>query len=344
MKRRAELAGHLEVTVRTLSNWARLDGDAPRRQGRPPHTEEVRGRARRKVQTELERQGFTAGWRPIARALKGQAPTRLVQELVSELKRENRIRKQEEIEEARVSLTVQGRDIIWTQDGAHLGRQPTRLGQVGPGDGVEMQLLRDRASLRSPGFLVGPPADSDEVISLLKATGKKRGALPLVWQTDGASINCADKVEKFLGKNLVIHLVNEPGQPTDNAAAERAVGEVKAEAGLGKGIVVTSYADAASLVLAAVSRLDGHRLRASRGYLTACELDETLPRADNIDRVRFYFVARERMQSAASRHKDKVEKRRAEREEAFRTLEGFGLVKRTRGGLPYRPSREETIS
>src|SRR5437016_4275043 len=73
------------VSTRTLRRWTRQAerGEEPKPWGRRPHPLALKHRVEALVKLERERQGETAGWRPIARALaraRRQAPRRLIQE------------------------------------------------------------------------------------------------------------------------------------------------------------------------------------------------------------------------------------------------------------------------
>mgnify|MGYP001591736711 CR=1 FL=1 len=92
----------------------------------------------------------------------------------------------------------------------------------------------------------------------------------------------------------------------------------------------------------AVGQLDG-RLRASKGWKTAVELDAVLPVGYNVvGRARFYREARKRMNTAVLGARSWREARMAEREAVYAALECFGLVRRVRGGQPY-PARSEAV-
>jgi hypothetical protein len=84
---RCLLAQRLEVTERTLRNWESGAPKAPKPLGRPATSPAKRFQARLKVARELHRQGWT-GWRPVLSRLGPVVSTRLVQESVSELKKD----------------------------------------------------------------------------------------------------------------------------------------------------------------------------------------------------------------------------------------------------------------
>lgn len=86
--------------------------------------------------------------------------------------------------------------------------------------------------------------------------------------------------------------------------------------------------------------LNKNHVRRSKGLKTADELDERLPSVAGVDRTAFYQKCRSRMQLAVASAKTIRAGRMAEREAIFETLEEYGLIKRTRGGMPYAPKSE----
>ena len=78
---------------------------------------------------------------------------------------------------------------------------------------------------------------------------------------------------------------------------------------------------------AAVDVLD-HRLRATRGWRTATELDALLVRADAlVERVRFYREARAAMRRAVQGLTTARARRKAERAAIWSVLERYGLAR-----------------
>ena len=86
--------------------------------------------------------------------------------------------------------------------------------------------------------------------------------------------------------------------------------------------------------------LNKNHVRRSKGLKTADELDERLPSVAGVDRTAFYQKCRNRMQQAVASAKTIRAGRMAEREAIFETLEEYGLIQRTRGGMPYAPKSE----
>ncbi len=311
------------MTPRTLGNWKRaaLGGEIPL--GRPRRPEPVRRRALWAVARQMRLQG-DPGWRPIARALPELA-TDLVQECVRQVKMRRRRRARRIRAIHRTSVTVLATNVILNQDGTRLGRLDGRP--------VEAQVVRDPATLLTALLSIGIPATAQDVLAHLEVIRLSRG-LPLVWQTDNGSIYCAAEVQAYLERHKVVHLRNCPRTPQHNACAERGIGEVKEIAGLGKGVVLVSMEDAAALLLDACMRLDGHRLRASRGWKTAEALNASMPSGYNVDRDRFYATVQERKKQAVLGASSARQARLLEREAVYAVLEEFGLVSRLKGGRP----------
>lgn len=323
---RRELALRLGVSVSTLKHWRTLarEGALPPL-GRPALTAAVRRQACWRVGRAMVHQGFP-GWRVIRKACPGIS-TMLVQEYVRRFKRCRAEHRRRRIERGRVSVQVLGRDIVWVQDGLHAGRTPE-------GKAVEAQVVKDRGSLRTVALEVGPAASGDDVIRLWEKARQERG-LPLVLASDNAASYCSEAAEAYLKSQKVIHLKSLPRTPQHNGAAESRVRELKDQSGLGKGVVLEDVHEPLNRLAACAARLDAHRLRASKGYKTAIELDAVLPRGYNAGRERFYKEARRRMQEAVLGAETWRAARLAEREAVYAALESFGLVRRERGGQPY---------
>jgi len=171
---------------------------------------------------------------------------------------------------------------VWCQDATHLGRLTNRKA-------VEAEVVKDRGSLQTLGLSVGPSATADDVVLLLKTLKGKKGGLPLVLQTDNGSAYCSKQVGRLLAREKVVHLRSKVRQPTDNGAAERGIGELKAEAGLGCGKRIEHSHQAGLLLVSAAQKLNSNRLRGSKGYRTANQMAKTLPSWYNrVTRDRFY--------------------------------------------------------
>ena len=309
------------MTVRTLWNWTNRE---PRRLGRPPYDEAARLQARRLVSSEWRRQGRSAGWRPIAKALEGRVSVRLVQECLSEVKLLHRSfeARQRRARCRHAEFTM--RDALWSVDAAQAGRDLR-------GAAIRMQVSRDAASRKSVALAVGAPATGEDTVALLVEAKRVRGGFPLVIASDNGSENVNSDVAGLLERERVIHLKNLHRTPQHNARAERAIGELRAESGVRADDVLDPKAARARLEEAR-TRLDECRLRACLGYRSARAMDGELPLAYNcVSRESFYADARRRMESAVQEARSGRERRLAEREAVFSTMEEYGLLIRTRG-------------
>ena len=332
---RVWLAGLLGVTSRTLRSWERRDVSAVG-PGRPPHTGAARWRALRAVSRQWRVDGHTTGWREVDHQLPGE-PTRLVQESVRRLKARRRQRVERHRRALRVRVEVLTRDVLWSQDGTHLGRCQGRA--------VTAEVLKDVGTMRTLDLAVWPRATrSGDVIAMLEELSQS-SRLPLVWSTDNGSCYCSVEVEAWLAEHQVVHLRSLPHTPQHNAWVERCHGELKAEAELGAGVRLDSVAEAERRILAARERLDAHRLRARLGARTAAAVDRSPAPWDGVlDRRAFHEAVCCARAAAVLGITDARARRPAEREATWKVLESYGLVKRTRGGAPL-PSREaEAIS
>lgn len=329
-------ARSLDVDVRTLYNW-RVEvraGTQQKRIGRPKAPAIAHRNAMWKVGRELRRQGYP-GWQAVAAGLGTSVPTRLIQLYVRLFKLCRERRRKARILFHQVRVEVLGREVIWGQDGTHVGR-------VSGGDtAIESQVIRDRGSLAIIGLHTGESADHKNVVDLLEATALKRASYPLVYGRDNGSLYHHPDVLAHLAEHHVIVLRSLPRTPEHNGATECTMKELKGATGLGKGcrleigLAQTKLADAATT-------LNKNRMRGSKGFKTSDEMDEKLARPNPSQRDLFYKVCRARMQAALLGQKSVRAGRMAEREEIFRTLEEFGFIKRTRGGNRY-VSKSEII-
>jgi hypothetical protein len=129
---------------------------------------------------------------------------------------------------------------------------------------------------------------------------------------------------------VVLH--SKPGTPTDNAAVERRCGEIKVECDLGKGVVLRDAHEPLPLVEEACRRLDACRLRATLGYRTAVDVDDTLPRVDDPRaRARLAREARRAMDKAVQGRSTLRAQRQAQRAAVLNLLQEKNLITRTRG-------------
>ena len=332
MRRRgdvAQLTRTLHVSRRTIHLWLRaVDRPAARRVGRPSATEPERFAALRAVAC-LARMDWKITWRSVERALHGTIPTRLVQWAVAHWKQLRAKHATRQRERVRVQATVHAPDVIWGLDGSHVGRTVD-------GAALESQTLRDHASRRTVGIAVGASASSDDLVAVLEQTRQARGTLPLVLLSDNAPNNTSDDVARYLAAHRVVHLRTLPYTPQHNAPTERAHRELKELAGLGKGVVLDGANDAARRLAAAWHHLDHRHARPVLGARTAADAYlNVAARATIPARDLFYRTARHAI-DVASQQPTAHQRRRAQREAIYASLEQFGLVSRTRGGEPFR--------
>ncbi|MHC4946237.1 MAG: hypothetical protein ACYTG7_24760 [Planctomycetota bacterium] len=310
--------------------------EPPQRLGRPPHGRAIRFRAAVEVARQRKRQGVTAGWRPIDKALESRIPTRLVQEMLGRLKRRKRCRMRRHQAADAEQVTVKVKGAIWTQDGTHLGRLDDE-------EEVQGQVIKDRGPLNTVGLSIGPPATSADVLMLLKVSKVEHDDHPLALQTDNDSIYLSDDVQDYLEKERVVHLKSRVGRPTDNGAAERGIYELKTEAGLGKGVKLDGPLEAALRLRESALKIDENRLRGSKGYATANELAQEMPFwYDHVDRDTFYEKAIKAMKSAVD-GKEGDHARKAERDAIHGVLEKYGLIEWNRGGRTLTACEVENI-
>lgn len=333
---RSYLAQLLGVSLRTIELWAdarRVPSLRP--PGRPAASREERRIALRRVRRELLRQGKGSGWRPVRHALMPLVKTRPVQESVSAWKRHWRRRRRMGCAQRRLRVEVLARDALWAQDATQVGRVE--------GEAVLAEVVRDAATTATSAHQVGPPARGKDVREVLEAVQATRGALPLVYSVDNGGAYREEGLCDWLEAQKVVVLRNVPHVPQHNAFAERANGELKAESGLYSDLVLRDPGDAGVRIHAALQYLY-HRHRSSRGGRTAAELDATLPRAETIvDRDTFWRTARYNIARAVQGAENPRARRLAERAATWETMESFGLIRRTRGGVPLAAVKSESV-
>jgi len=327
------VAAALAAAYGISASWVRTQrrraerNQVPRPPGRPRLSDAERARVRRLVLEQFEEQGVV-GWRRVLEGIRKKeacrekpTSTQLVQEETAAVKRERRSRKERALEAAREGHELFYRDAMWSQDAANVGRRTRRRK-------VEVEAATDRASTATVVAAVGPPATGEDLREHLERARVERGGLPLVWQSDGGGANRSKTIEDYLRAERVLHMISRPHTPTDNPVAEQKNRELEEETGLGNGVRLGSDAEAAARIALARRRLDHGRLRASRGWKTASELDAELLRADTIvHRDEFYEEARSAMKKAVHGLTKAAAIRRAEQDAIWRTLEKHGLAR-----------------
>jgi len=329
------VAQALGVTERTVRNWV---VKPLCNTGRRPRSKWERFVGLVRVyRAYLEQGAGRTGWRVVRRVLDERVSTRTIQESLRLLKEARRRRQRRYVLRNRLSVRVLAKDAVWTLDGTHVGRVE--------GEAVEAQVMSDRATLKTRGLSVGPPATSDDVLVLLRTSKREHGTLPLVLQTDGASVYQEGRVQEYLARERVVPLVSRPHMPTDNASAESGIGTIKESARLGKGVKLGSTFEAACRLAESALTIDSRRLRASRGYMCANELARsTLAWYTSVSRESFYRDATRAVHNAVQGTKTVRERRTKERCAVLTTLVRYGLVSLTRGGRPTDVPYVENIS
>ena len=206
------MAAGYGVSPRSLRNWKRAD-PAERGPGRPALSAEQLEEARDAVLGELERQGWSAGEEPIWRGLGCRLPRSRVRRVLAELKAERRARHAEHVRAARVSVRVEARDVVWSLDATHLGRDER-------GAAVQAEVLREVASTTTIALSVGPAAKGHEIVGLLGARRRRPR-----WRAAGA----AHRQRRGLlqrGRGELVRGAWRAAafQPAPDAAAQRRVG------------------------------------------------------------------------------------------------------------------------
>jgi transposase InsO family protein len=257
------------------------------------------------------------------------APLRLVREALRAQKAHERTQERRDRESGRVSHAILARDAIWGEDGLFVTRERRRR--------VEGELLRDAGTTRALSLSCGSPATARDVIEQLERTAQVRGSRPLLFQTDNGPAYTSGELGRYLEEHQIVHLRSRPRTPTDNPATERAIGELRRESGVGSREPAPRAAEAFRRLATTALRLNRERRRASRGYLTAVELDDALPRADQVvDRAAFYRAARARAQAARRGARSARDARARERRALWDTLIEHGLATRRWGACRAR--------
>ncbi len=323
------------MNVRTLWNWEHQRSSA-RPPGRP-RDERSRELARVLVRAELERQGWTSGEGPIYKALKPRLKLHVLREILAELKAERRSHDRRVRARGRLSVVVHARDALWSIDQTHLGRTVD-------GRAIQSEVLRDVASALTIDLTIGTSVRAVDIIAMLERARIQRGTLPLGLAADPGSENENQELERYLARHQVVRLRSFPRTPQHNPWAEHTIGELKKESGLGKGVLLRDHEDARARLEPARERLDQARLRRSRGWKTAAQVDLELPSAPLVvDRQTFYAATRAAQQRAMLDASDDLERRRAERRSTLAMLVCFDLITMTRGGASLHAPKAEMV-
>ena len=301
----------MRVTTRTLRHWQKNAKSAlpPKRRGRKKKVDKLGHYL--KIAREWKRQGYTVGEDAIVNKLK-DVRCRLVREVVRGLKKRRRVRAEKHLKTSRITVTVHKHAHFNVIDALKV---PDKIG----GESI---VCRDRANLMT--HLHDAKSENvcaSDVLDLLESLLKK-GRLPLVLGSDNGSPFVAHEVADFLAKHNVIHLKSLPRVPQHNGSAENAVGDVKR--------LLKNGFDRAQTVLT----LNNIRLRKVNDWKTPNELDqECFTAITENERIKFFNAAKSAINSAVVDTMTSKEKRKAEREAIYQTMENFSIITRTRGQI-----------
>ncbi|MEA9358656.1 transposase family protein [Bacteriovorax sp. PP10] len=277
------------------------------------------------VARELKRQGYP-GSSAIAIELKGKVQLRLIRKYVTEIKERRRFRKLEEIKLNQVRVEVQSVNVIWTQDGTHIGRKNKKA--------VESQIIKDRGSKKIIGAVTGSAANGSEVVEILDMLKQRRG-LPLVWMTDNGAAYCNKEVREYVEREKIVHVRSLPRIPQQNGAAEVMMREIKTDCMLGKKTVLVCEKDAHARLVNSILKINKNRKRMSLSFKSSDEIDEEMNvSGKKIDRALFYNEYKDELKKIVNVESVR-EKRMKEREIVMCLLEKHEMIKRKRCGLEY---------
>ena len=296
------MAGILEVTTRTLRSWEKNCNSPPAKRGRKKAG--VTFREQLTIAREWAKQGYP-GSRPVIGALPSLRK-KLIRAVIAELKKRRAKRYARIRTECRTSVKVHQAGTVLTMDGA----------TVQEGDLV---VYRDRGSMSVKSEKCDGSVTSNDTLKVLNKL-KEAGQLPLVAMSDNGSPFCAGPVKTFYKENQVIHLRSLPRVPQHNGSCENGVGDMKKS--IAHGLKPEE----------ACRRLNQHRRREGLNWQTPCQFEQTNSRVcTSEERSKFYEATCAAINSAVLGIDSAKEKRKAEREAIFRTMERFELITRIRG-------------
>jgi len=321
------------VSVRTLWEWEMAAARPETRLGRPPHSEALMAQGREHVAEACAILGHTVGRRTLEPVV--ALPRRVMSAALHTVKASHRVHTDRRRAAHRVQRSVLAAGTI-------LGQDSTQTGHVA-GRAAWSDVTRDWATLETHALGDGTPMTAQAFLAYLE-TRAATGTLPLIQATDNGAAYVSPDVEAWLADHEVIHLKNRAHTPIDNGPTERAVGEAKAEAWLGAGVGLCGAQEGVVRMEEACVRLN-QRPRPSREGRTSLELTRVLPPWDTrVGRAEFFRTCRAAIQRAAQTWMSSRQRRQAEREAIFQTLERFGLMKTKRGEAPYAALKPEMIS
>jgi transposase InsO family protein len=321
------------VTVRTLWEWEDAAARPETRLGRPPHSATVMAQGREEVTEACAVLGHTVGRLTLEPVV--ALPRRVLSAALRSVKASHRAHTERRHAAHRVQRTVLATATI-------VGQDSTFTGHVA-GQGAWSEVTRDWTTLETHALGDGHPITEASFLEHLEARAAA-GTLPLVHASDNGPAYVTPAIEAWLIAHEVIHLTNRTHTPTDNSPTEHAVGEAKAEAWLGAGVGLQDAREGVVRMEAACERLN-RRSRPSRGGLTSQELTQMLPSWETrVCRSVFFRACRAAIQYAARNWMSSRQRRQAEREAIFQTLERFGLMRTTRGEAACEGLKPEMIS
>ncbi len=328
----AEMLG---VSSRTVRRWRRraAQGWVKQRRGRPPRTPEVRRQAQELVKEAWTRQGCSAGWRPVEKALNGTVPTRLVQESLSVLKKDQRRRARAIRRTLRRTIAVSERNVAWSMDSTELARAEHGI--------FAGEVLRDVGTQKTIAASVGPPSTWRDVLQLLNRAVLEQGGPPLVIFTDGGPVYRSCAFQTWCRVHRVLWIRSVPHTPQHNPWVERAIREIKDELEPLSELPST-LPEWRRCLRWIIRRLNTYRLRRSLGFRTADDLDSECPPQDPEGlRARLYEDACAAVENALANVSRPRDRHRAVREALLTILERFGVIQRTIGdGRPSSPEAD----
>ncbi|MEI6416981.1 MAG: hypothetical protein WCO92_04600 [Verrucomicrobiota bacterium] len=235
---------------------------------------------------------------------------RAIREVVAALKVRQTKRRQKRILENRTSVKVNKPGVFVVIDAA---KDPSQIGG-------EFIVQRDRGSLVTNATEVErKSATAKDTVTLLQKLNEKN-RLPLVLGSDNGPPFVAEAVVVFLEAHKVIQLRSVPHVPQHNGSAENAVGDVKGQLYDGK-----TKQEACRI-------LNDNRKRKTLNWKTPTEVDqESFEPCTEELRTSFYNATKAAIKVAMLGTKSAKEKRKAEREAIFQTMEDFKLITRIRG-------------
>jgi transposase InsO family protein len=165
-------------------------------------------------------------------------------------------------------VEVHGKGVLWAMDATHLGRTEE-------GGKVKVEVVREVATTKVLEAVVGKPASAREAVAILECAADAAGAWPIVLASDRGPEYVGREMAQCLQSHQVVHLRSAPRTPQQNSWAERAIGELKEQAAVERAPQGADvFEEWRVRVHKAKARLKEHRLRSSRGFRTAEQLDK----------------------------------------------------------------------